>query len=288
MKRLTSVFALLLLTVAQAMAIDLTVVIEGSTSTNASIYYDGVRYKKGTVITADDDCELSDFTPNLWSGFRARITLDRAAQTVTATYAAVIEYSTADAPVWYQIKFDNSGAAIAEQGEGAVVKTVASNTSSDSQLWRFEKISTTNNRFRIISKSGLYMSLTAATSGTKVTATATDPGTSNGAFKYLFKSATKAYELTRYGDTSMGFNQSGGAGTGKEVALWNTGDGGNALYFYPVEDPEDIDVTEFSITGATSFAVPNPHTLWYKTSARCSTCCRRPPSRSFIWKLLLS
>ena len=270
MKRLSSILAILLLTVAQVMAIDLTVVIEGTTNSNASVYYNGVRFRKGAVISADDDCERSDFTPNLWSGYRAKVTLDRAAKTVTATYASIIEYSTADAPVWYQIKFDNSGAAIAEQGEGAVVRTVASNTSSDSQLWRFEKTGTTTNKFRIISKSGYYMSLTSASQNTKVTATATDPGTTNGAFKYLYKSATKAYELTRYGDTSMGFNQLGGAGTGKEIGLWNTGDGGNALYFYPVAESEDIDITEFSITGASSFAVPNPHTLWYKTSAKAT------------------
>ena len=270
MKRLTLIMAILMLSAAQAMAIDLTVVIEGTTSTNAAVTYGGTKYKKGAVITADDDCEKSDFVPYTWSGYRATVALDRAAKTITASYSAVIEFSTAQSPVWYQIKYDNSGAAIAEQGEGAVIKTVASNPSGDSQLWRFEKIGTSSNRFRIISKSGLYMSLTSASRNTRVTATATDPGTTNGAFKYQYKTSAKTYELTRYGDTSMGFNQFGGAGTGKEIGLWDTGDAGNALYFYPVQEAEDIDVTEFSITGATSFTVPSPHTLWYKTSAKAT------------------
>lgn len=259
-----------MLSAVQAMAMELTVVVQGTTNTNAGVTYAGVRYKNGAVITAADDCEKSDFAPYTWSGYRAKVALDRAAGTITAIYSAVIEFSTAQSPVWYQIKYDNSGAAIAEQGEGAVLKTVAANQARDSQLWRFEKIGTSANKFRIISKSGFYMSLTSASRNTRVTATATDPGTTNGAFKYLYKSSGKTYELTRYGDTSMGFNQFGGAGTGKEIGLWDTGDTGNALYFYPIGEADEIDVTEFNITGATSFDVPNPHTLWYKTSAKAT------------------
>lgn len=256
--------AALLLAAVQMMAIDLTVVVAGSTSSSAGVYYGGTKYTKGKVITADDDCEKSDFSAYALSGYRTSIAIDRAANTVTVTYDDIISLATATDTTWYQIKFTNSGAAIGEQGEGNNIKTVSADETSDAQLWCFIG---TKTKFQIKSKSGLYMTLADANQSTKVAASA-NPTVANTYFKYLYKSSAKTYELTRYANSTYGFNQFGGAGTGKEIGLWTTGDGGNALYFYPIAEPDTVVTTEFKISGASSFSVPNAHTLWYKTSAK--------------------
>ena len=257
-------FAILLLGAMQTMAIDLTVVVEGSTSSSAGVYYGGTRYKKGEVISADDECERSDFSAYSLSGFRTAVSLDRSAKTVTVTYSDIIKLTTATDTTWYQIKFTNSGAAIGEQGSENNIKTVSSDETSASQLWCFIG---TKNKFQILSRSGLYMTLADANQSTKVAASS-NPTVANTYFKYTYTSTTGVYELTRYGNTTYGFNQFGGAGTGKEIGLWNKGDAGNALFFYPIAEPDTVDLTEFKITGASTFAVPDAHTLWYKTSAK--------------------
>lgn len=131
--------------------------------------------------------------------------------------AALLEFSTVDSPVWYQIKFTNGGAALSDAGNGKNAVTAAANANSDSQKWQFIG---TNSSFMLRSKLGNYL------------------GFSNGRFcgadegsAMMLVANGENYELSRRG-IENNMNQWGGQGAGKELGEYNAGDNGNLLKIY--------------------------------------------------------
>lgn len=136
-----------------------------------------------------------------------------------STFAALLEYSTVDNPIWYQIRFTNGDAAISDAGKGQNAVTAVS-ANSDNQKWQFIG---SNKSFLLRSKSGNYLDFNAdrfctSAKGTPLTITA------NGA----------NYEIGRVG-VDMNINQWGGQGAGKQLGEYNAGDKGNLLKVYDLE-----------------------------------------------------
>lgn len=135
--------------------------------------------------------------------------------------AAELQFSTEDAPVWYQIRFTREGAAIADQNKGNNLKT-ATPADVDAQKWQL--IGDADN-FVMKSKLGNY-----------VTYSDKFKSGEQGVALYVSKSGDN-YEIGRVG-TDLNFNQWGGAGAGREIGEYNAGDVNNPLKFYDVNGAE--------------------------------------------------
>ncbi len=129
--------------------------------------------------------------------------------------AADLQFSTEAEPVWYQIRFTNQNAAIADQNRGNNIKT-ATPDNSDAQKWQL-----IGNEDSFIMKSKL---------GNYVTYSSKFQTGAEGIALYVVKSGS-AYEIGRVGSNSH-FNQWGGAGAGREIGEYNAGDVNNPLKFY--------------------------------------------------------
>lgn len=155
------------------------------------------------------------------------------------------KFSTESAPTYYKVAFRNGGGFLQDNGPG-VNMTTAARTNDDAQLFAFIGTSTS---FKMLSKKGNFVNYANARFATNAT---------GDALAIRTTATTGYFEITVSGNTSQGMNQWGGAGVGKELGLWNSGDSGNALSFL---DPNDM--PEFDVTGATSFTPESKHTLWY-------------------------
>lgn len=133
-----------------------------------------------------------------------------------STNAATLQFSTEDAPVWYQIRFYKGDAAIADQNAGNNLRTAASNASADEQLWQLIGDA---DSFVLKSKKGNYV-------------TFSDKFKTGSTPTPLYAvTAGDNYEIGRVGSTKH-FNQWGGSGAGKEIGEWDTNDVNNPLNFY--------------------------------------------------------
>lgn len=145
--------------------------------------------------------------------------------------------STADNPVWYMIKFINGGAVLEAKTDGAQVAT-ASQSASAAQFWRFEGSASAG--YKIVSRSG--MTLYTNTTAVNGMFSAASAPASNSLF------AIKACTLAGYTDgfllspkTNSGvyMNQWGGAGTGKQLGLWNAVDANCPVAFISEAEYEE-------------------------------------------------
>ena len=164
--------------------------------------------------------------------------LASAAMTLSGIFglqAADLQFSTEEAPVWYQIRFTNGNAAIADQNSGNNLMTAAS-ANVDAQKWQ---LIGNEDSFVLKSKLGNY-----------VTYSNKFKSGAQGIALYVVKSGD-AYEIGRVGSDNH-FNQWGGAGAGREIGEYNSGDVNNPLKFYDesgaeVKIPIEIPVGELPV-----------------------------------------
>lgn len=150
--------------------------------------------------------------------------------------AALLEYSTVDSPVWYQIKFTNGGAAISDAGNGNLAVTATANANADSQKWQFIG---NNKSFVLRSKLGNYLSFDKSSARF---------ATSDAGSAMMLVANGDNYELSRVG-IDNNINQWGGQGAGKQLGEYNAGDKGNLLKIYDASGNVVImspDLPEFS------------------------------------------
>lgn len=132
--------------------------------------------------------------------------------------AALLDFSTVESPVWYQIKFTTGGAAVSDAGNGNIAVTAAA-ADVDSQKWQFIG---TNKSFVLRSKSGNYLNF----DKDRARFVSDDEGTA-----MMLIANGDSYELSRVG-IARNMNQFGGQGVGKQLGEWDEGDKGNLLKIY--------------------------------------------------------
>ncbi len=127
------------------------------------------------------------------------------------------EFSTEDAPVWYQVQFKTGSACLADQGAGQNLMT-AVKAAADAQKWQF--IGTKDN-FLMKSKAGNYVNY-----GSQFTT-----NTSGVALKIIESPSNDGFFEIQRANSSQSMNQWGGAGAGKQLGEWTAGDTNNPLSF---------------------------------------------------------
>ncbi len=165
---------------------------------------------------------------------------------------AQVQFSTVDAPVYYQVRFTRGNAALADQGAGSNLKTATSNASSDSQMWQ---LIGNEESFTMRSKLGNYIAYDDNNSRFASAAEATP--------LYVVKSGT-AYEIGRV-DSDLHFNQFGAYGAGVEIGEWNANDVNNALKFYDASGKEvSVNLTEPEpVDNSPKFSNEGSEPTWY-------------------------
>lgn len=161
-----------------------------------------------------------------------------------------IQFSTKANPVWYQVRFNEGGAALADQGKGNNLRTRASDPSADAQLWQF--IGNVD-EFIMRSKLGNEVNY-----GDKFNTQ--EEGILLYAVPTTNASATGAYEIGAVGeDTHM--NQHQGAGVNREIGAYTAGDKNNPLRVYNTAGAEMSGFPQPSATLPTFSTDAN--TVWY-------------------------
>lgn len=163
--------------------------------------------------------------------------------------------STAQAPLYYYIQFQNGNWLLSAKGDKAVCKTVGlANGKLDDMLFRVTKV---GERYAFTSKSGKTLYL-----NSKIYAS-TKAG--KDSLFYIVESANTSYSGYEIGTVNgttgqKYFNMYQGAKENHDIALWDLGDGGNVLRFIPSDDM-------IPVTGIAGYTPANKYTLWYTSPA---------------------
>lgn len=156
----------------------------------------------------------------------------------TLKAATLPELSTPDQTVWYLIQFLNGGNVLEAQASGAKVRTAVA-TGSDAQLWKIEQAA--ENSYRLTSKTNLVLYVDQAAkngmfyAGENVTANEQMRIVETGNASY-----TGGFEIQPATNNAVSMNQFGGAGTGKDLGLWDKNDPNNPLKFVSLAEYESI------------------------------------------------
>ncbi len=202
--------------------------------------------------------------------------------------SAQMQFSTTDAPVWYQVRFTREGAAIADQGVGKNLKTAESDITADSQLWQFIG---DHENFTMRSKSGNYVAYSGSRFASAAEATPL----------YIIASGhadnRDAYEIGRVGSAKH-FNQWGGYGAGMEIGEYNANDINNPLKIYDTNGTVQNIVVPTPVGELPEFSTAD-NEVWYfmqwKKGGNClqsmgagkSAVRATPiPDNSMMWKLV--
>lgn len=174
-------------------------------------------------------------------------------------------FSDANNEHWFMIQFANGNAHLASNGANDQAVT-ANLRNVSSQWWKF--VGTAEN-FQLVSKDGRYATIKSGTATNLQTGNLLHMVSEPDANGFSIIESTNAnypntYEIIWNGASGKSFNQWGGAGAGKSIGVWDTGDNNNPLYIY-MPDPNLL--SPFDIEGISSYTPSSPLTLWYKNAA---------------------
>lgn len=158
--------------------------------------------------------------------------------------------STAEAEVYYLIRFLNGGNAFTATDDGAQISTTAA-TGQDSQLWKVE--GNDADGYTFTNKLGLQLHAASSAKNTMVKASATASGTTR--FKIVSttnSTYTGHYEVQPVGNSAVSMNLFGGPSENRGVGFWDAADPNNPVRFQSE--------TEFKSLGSISI-VPFPSQL---------------------------
>ena len=158
--------------------------------------------------------------------------------------------STADAEVYYLIRFLNGGNAFTATTSGAQISTSAA-TGQDSQLWKVE--GNDADGYTFTNKLGLQLHAASSAKNTMVKASTNASGTSR--FKIVAtknNTYTGHYEVQPVGNSAVSMNLFGGPSENRGVGFWDAADPNNPVRFQSE--------TEFKSLGSISI-VPFPSQL---------------------------
>lgn len=148
------------------------------------------------------------------------------------------DVSTPDRTVWYLIQFLNGGNVLEAQTSGSKVRTAVM-TGSDAQLWKIESVA--ENTYRLTSKTNLVLYVDQAAkngmfyAGENVSSNEQLRIVETGNASY-----TGGFEIQPSTNSAVSMNQFGGAGTGKDLGLWDKNDPNNPLKFVSLAEYESI------------------------------------------------
>ena len=167
-------------------------------------------------------------------------------------------FSTEEAPTYWWINLNTSDAVLEDKGENTNIVTAKAEF-TNAKLWQLVG---DNNNFYMKSKAGRYL-IYNSEAGRFQTTTSADSKTAL-ALKSL---GNNNFEIQLYGQSgNVYMNPNGGSGTGKELGIWSSGDGNNALtILVPEEEPLTPD--EFNIAASAATAPAEKLTLWYTQPA---------------------
>lgn len=155
---------------------------------------------------------------------------------LTGVAATMPKVSTAENPVWYFVKFMNGGSVMEAKASGAQVATAAQ-TGDDAQLWRLEGNSTSGYTF--VSRSGMTLyTNTTALNGMFYAASKPANNTLFSIKAATLDGYTDGFTISPKANGGVFMNQWGGAGTGKQLGLWNSVDSNCPLQFQAIEEYE--------------------------------------------------
>ncbi len=174
-------------------------------------------------------------------------------------------FSDANNEHWFMIRFANGNAHLASNGANDQVVT-ANLRNVSSQWWKFVG---TEDNFQLVSKDGRYATIKRGTATNGQTDNLLHMVSAPDANGFSIIESANAnypntYEIVWNGASGKSFNQWGGAGAGKSVGVWTTGDNNNPLFIY-MPDPNLL--SPFDIEGISSYVPTSPLTLWYKNAA---------------------
>ena len=146
----------------------------------------------------------------------------------TADDPTLPTFTSFDVPTYYYVKFFTGGAVLADQGSGSNLLTETRVNGDNDQLWAFVG---TRDAFKMISKTGNYVYY----SGSRFTANSSSSNASTLVLTATGNaSATNCWEIKVSG-ASQYMNQYGGAGSGKQLGVYNYGDTNNPVTFFTDE-----------------------------------------------------
>ena len=159
---------------------------------------------------------------------------------------------------FYLVQFNNSKLYLTAGNDNANLTTQQGSptTATDKQLWKFVG---SQSSFQLVNKAGQYAVYSASASRIQAQTGSDASGWS--------LEGTSTYWQMKWKGTSASLaymNQWGGTGIGITLGLWSSGDVNNQFI---VIDPEDPDLPEYFVTGATTFEPSHPLTLWYDQPA---------------------
>ena len=146
----------------------------------------------------------------------------------STTHASAIEeptFSTADNPVWYNVKFTKGGHVLKANAANAVLTTADPSGADDCQ-WQ---LIGTKDDFKLLSKSGRYVYYKSADSRFA-------GGAESDAASLKLTAKGDAWEISRTG-SNQAMNQHGGTGLGAQLGEWTSGDPNNMLVFETYVEP---------------------------------------------------
>lgn len=186
----------------------------------------------------------------------------------TVSAQTVPTFSTGEAETWYIIQFRRGEAALADQGEGAGLRTTAVDKTSPSQLW---KLTGSADNCEIVSRNGRHIYY----NGSRYAASSSKTG-SLKIVKTTNSEFAPAWEIQSASTSGQSMNQWGGYGIDRELGSWSAGDPNNPLLFIdpatlPDTDPLPQKLTEWSTTAYSAFRPEEPLTLWYTTPVTKAT-----------------
>lgn len=132
---------------------------------------------------------------------------------------------------WFYLQFANGNWVIADQGAGTILKTAAQVAGSPAQLWSIQEVTPGSKTYFLTSALGNKINfansryVSNATTGLALAIDNTKNTTYPGNLE-IRQAATAA--------TGNHMNMNGGAGTGKEIADFTYGDGGNVMRIVPL------------------------------------------------------
>ena len=168
-------------------------------------------------------------------------------------------FSTEEEPVYWWINLNTSNAVIEDKGAGANALT-ASKSYTDKQLWQLVG---NEDNFYMKNKAGRYFTYNSEAGRFQTTESA------DGKTALKLRSlGNNNYEIQLQGVTQGNYtmNPNGGAGAGKELGLWSSGDTNNPVSILTPEQTTIIN--EFSVEDYTPTTTPAEKlTLWYTQPA---------------------
>ena len=185
---------------------------------------------------------------------------------ITSRAQTLPQFSDDTGEVWYYVQFSNGGYVLQDMGENSPLQTAEPSTSNNNQLW---KLVGNKDKFELISKNGrsiYYNSKSQSSSGRFYTS-----ADKTGSMKLHAtgnSSYSPAWEIQVSTIPGYSMNMWSGAGSDKQLGLYNENDNGNPLQFVSSEnlvirDKKPAVLNEFNVKGISGFVPEHKMTLWY-------------------------